>query len=430
MIRKQLTVTFLVLLWATHINANDFYNWFSTASCRVDFHFTGNASSTSVSIHRIKQEPVWGGRTSKTDEFMNLGEYRFQVTDSATSKLLYVDGFSSLFFEWQTTPEAKKLQRSFESTLLFPFPKKAVKVSIEKRKGFDSWEVINTFQISPSDKLIIKNKPVDAKIKEIQNNCSPNKAIDIVVIAEGYTASEREKFFVDAQKLADNLFTHEPFSRYKSRINLHAVAAVSAENEISMPHKDIWRNTALGAHYYTFYEPRYLTSPNVFSIRDYASLVPYDAIYILANTSTYGGGGIYNFYALASAHSDRAKAEVIVHEFGHSFAGLADEYFYDKEDVFDEMYALNKEPWEPNITTMVQFDKKWKAELPQNCPIPTPLTDETKTQKTGLFEGGGYRTKGIYRPSYDCRMRTNNAPGFCSVCEKAVEKMIVFLTEE
>lgn len=361
---------------------------------------------------------------------MNLGEYRFQVTDSATSKLLYVDGFSSLFFEWQTTPEAKKLQRSFESTLLFPFPKKAVKVSIEKRKGFDSWEVINTFQISPSDKLIIKNKPVDAKIKEIQNNCSPNKAIDIVVIAEGYTASEREKFFVDAQKLADNLFTHEPFSRYKSRINIHAVAAVSAENEISMPHKDIWRNTALGAHYYTFYEPRYLTSPNVFSIRDYASLVPYDAIYILANTSTYGGGGIYNFYALASAHSDRAKAEVIVHEFGHSFAGLADEYFYDKEDVFDEMYALNKEPWEPNITTMVQFDKKWKAELPQNCPIPTPVTDETKTQKTGLFEGGGYRTKGIYRPSYDCRMRTNNAPGFCTVCEKAVEKMIIFLTEE
>jgi len=197
-----------------------------------------------------------------------------------------------------------------------------------------------------------------------------------------------------------------------------------------MPHKDIWRNTALGAHYYTFYEPRYLTSPNVFSIRDYASLVPYDAIYILANTSTYGGGGIYNFYALASAHSDRAKAEVIVHEFGHSFAGLADEYFYDKEDVFDEMYALNKEPWEPNITTMVQFDKKWKAELPQNCPIPTPVTDETKTQKTGLFEGGGYRTKGIYRPSYDCRMRTNNAPGFCTVCEKAVEKMIIFLTEE
>ena len=155
--------------------------------------------------------------------------------------------------------------------------------------------------------------------------------------------------------------------------------------------------------------------------------MPYDAIYILANTKTYGGGGIYNFYTLASADSKKAQSEVVVHEFGHSFAGLADEYFYDS-DALDEMYDLKIEPWEPNITTLVKFDAKWKNKLPVSTLLPTPLTDETK-QKIGVFEGGGYRKKGIYRPYFDCRMRTNAAKDFCPVCEKAVEERIKFLTE-
>jgi hypothetical protein len=167
----------------------------------------------------------------------------------------------------------------------------------------------------------------------------------------------------------------------------------------------------------------------MFSIRNYAALVPYDAIYILANTSTYGGGGIYNFYALASADSKRAKSEVIVHEFGHSFAGLADEYYRESADVLDDMYDIKKEPWEPNITSLVRFDTKWKNDLPKNAQIPTAVTVESKKLPIGVFEGGGYLTKGMYRPAYDCRMRTNAAPAFCPVCEKAVERMILFLTE-
>lgn len=409
--------------------AGNFEKWFTDKACRVDFHFTGNSATTSVAVCRIKQESFWGGRKKHTNEMLNLGEFRFQVTDSATNELIYADGFSSLFFEWQTTPEATRIQKSFENSLLFPYPRKAVKVSIEKRKGFDQWEVLSTFGISPDDKLIVRNNAVSAPVKEIQRNLPSDKAIDIAIIAEGYTIAEQEQFYADAQKLAENLFTHEPFAKYKSRINIYAIAAPSTDSGISMPHKNEWKNTALGSHFYTFYEPRYLTSPDMFTIRNYASLVPYDAVYILANTTTYGGGGIYNFYALASAHSERSKSEVVVHEFGHSFAGLADEYFYDKEDVFDEMYSLTEEPWEPNITTLVQFDKKWKNDLPKNTVIPTAVTDASKTQKIGVFEGGGYRTKGVYRPAYDCRMRTNNAKGFCSVCEKAVERMIVFLTE-
>jgi len=165
----------------------------------------------------------------------------------------------------------------------------------------------------------------------------------------------------------------------------------------------------------------------VFKVRDLAALVPYDAIYVLANTSTYGGGGIYNHYALTAADNN-LSTQVTVHEFGHSFAGLADEYFQDKQDALDAMYDIKKEPWEPNITSLVQFDRKWKAQIPEGAPVPTPVTKENKA-KLGVFEGGGYLSKGMYRPMFDCRMRTNKAPEFCTVCQEAVERMILFLTE-
>jgi hypothetical protein len=165
----------------------------------------------------------------------------------------------------------------------------------------------------------------------------------------------------------------------------------------------------------------------MFRIRDYAALVPYDAIYILTNTPIYGGGGIYNFYALASADSKRAKKEVVVHEFGHSFAGLGDEYFREGADVLDGLYNLKNEPWEPNISTLIQFDKKWKNQLPEGTKIPTEINKDNKIN-IGVFEGGGYLTKGMYRPHFDCRMRTNTAADFCSVCKQSIEKVILFLT--
>jgi len=426
--RIKIFISTIFIIVAFTVNAIDYNHFFSRKACRVDFQLAGNATSTSAYIQQIKEEPYWGGRTSNLDKFLNLGEYRFQVTDSASGKLLYTDGFSSLFFEWQTTDEAKHTPKSMEQSIQFPFPKYAVKLTIDKRLGYEKWETLLSVSFSPNDKLITRNTPVNVPVKEILKSSSPEKAVDIAIIAEGYTAEQQEKFFADAQKLADNLFTHEPFIRHKSKINIYAVAALSVDSGISKPHENSWKNTAVGAHFYTFYEPRYLTSPNMFSIRNYAALVPYDAIYVLANTTNYGGGGFYNFYALASADSERAKSEVIVHEFGHSFAGLGDEYFKDKPDALDDMYNIKEEPWEPNITSLVKFDAKWKNDLPKGTPIPTPLTDETKKLTIGVFEGAGYVTKGMYRPAYDCRMRTNDAKAFCTVCEKAVERMILFLT--
>jgi hypothetical protein len=427
MSKPTLSILFFLLFCSSSF-AQQYNNFFTDKACRIDFYLCGNTKSTSASIDKIIQEPFWGGRRSHLADDMNLGEYRFQVLDSTSNKLIYTDGFSTLYFEWQSTPEALLVNKGFEQSIQFPFPQKPIKVLIERRLDYSNWETLIQFGFSPADKLIRKTKAADAPVKTIFKTAEPENAIDIAVVAEGYTAQQQKKFYRDAQKLAESLFTHEPFKTYKSRINVYAIAAASVDTGVSMPQKDNWRNSALGSHYYTFYSDRYLTTPNVFKLRDYASLVPYDAIYILANTKTYGGGGIFNFYTLASADSKRAQVEVVVHEFGHSFAGLADEYFYDN-DALNGMYDLKIEPWEPNISTLVKFSAKWKNSLPAGTKIPTELTDENKA-KIGVFEGGGYLKNGIYRPYFDCRMRTNTAKVFCPVCEKAVERRIKFLTEQ
>jgi len=419
-------ILFLFLIQCTASFAQHYDDFFIDKACRVDFHFCGDAQHTNVFLDNVKLEPFWGGRHSHLSNDLNLGDFRFRVLDSISSSQIYTDGFSALFREWQTTPEAATVARSFEQTIQFPFPKNAITLIIEKRIDMDHWNELFRYSFSPTDKLIQRTHPKVVPVEIISKTATPDKAIDIAVIAEGYTANEQGKFYSDAKKLAENLLTHQPFTKYKSRINIYAIAAPSDDSGISLSKDSTWKNTAVGSHFYTFYEPRYLTTMNTFKVRDLAALVPYDAIYVLANTPIYGGGGIYNFYALTAA-GNKLSTQVTVHEFGHSFAGLADEYFYDRQDALDGMYDIKTEPWEPNITSLVQFDRKWKAFIQEETPVPTPVNAENKT-KVGAFEGAGYLTKGMYRPMFDCRMRTNTAPEFCPVCQQAVERMILFLT--
>ena len=422
---KSSFVLFLFLLYCASFFGQQYSAFFTDKSCRIDFHFCGNARQTSVFLDKVKQEPFWGGRHGHLSTDLNLGDFRFRVLDSLSNQQIYIDGFSALFHEWQSTPEAQLTSKSFEQTILFPFPKKPVTVIIEKRLDLDHWKELFRYSLSPADKLIQKSTPKAVPVKIITQTASPEKAIDIAVIAEGYSANEQEKFYKDAQKLSENLLTHEPFTKYKKRINIYAIAAPSEQSGISLAKDSAWKNTAVNSHFYTFYSARYLTTTNTFAVRDLAAVVPYDAIYVLANTSTYGGGGIFNFYALTAADNELAT-QVTVHEFGHSFAGLADEYAYET-DVLDQTYDIKKEPWEPNITSLVQFDRKWKNQLAAGTAIPTTQKDSAKL---GAYEGAGYLVKKMYRPMLDCRMRTNKAPEFCPICQQAVEKMILFLTEE
>jgi hypothetical protein len=235
-----------------------------------------------------------------------------------------------------------------------------------------------------------------------------------------------DKFKNDILRLTDSLFRVKPFSEYKAKFNIYAVLAPSAEAGADVPGMGIWVNTLVNSSFYTFDEDRYLTTLDYWKVRDVAALAPYDQIYVLVNTSKYGGGGVYNHYNLTSADNSLSP-QVFIHEFGHGFAGLGDEY-YTSSVAYSDFYPTDVEPWEPNLTTLVNFDTKWKSMLDPGTPVPTPA-QAPYLRSAGVFEGGGYVAKGVYRSAVDCRMKSNVPDNFCRVCENAIEKMILFLTE-
>jgi hypothetical protein len=304
-----------------------------------------------------------------------------------------------------------------------PFPKNRVRfvLSLRERNGVFSklYETI----IDPADYYIRKEKPVNAAFTKIYGPGDPQKCVDLAFVAEGYTAEEMGKFRDDVKKMADVLFSEAPFSDYRDKINIWAVESVSADSGTDIPGDRIYNNTALNSSFYTFGTDRYLTTPDIKSVNDYAALAPHDNIIVLINSSKYGGGGVYNYYS-GTTVGHPLSPKVFIHEFGHGFAGLADEY-YSSDVAYDEFYPLNVEPWEPNITTMVNFNSKWKNKVAKETPMPTPADDKYRNT-TGLFEGGGYSAKGIFRPEMDCRMKSNGSKGYCTVCREAIKKMIEF----
>jgi hypothetical protein len=254
------------------------------------------------------------------------------------------------------------------------------------------------------------------------------ECIDVVILAEGYRMDEMDTFMEDAMITTTEILSYEPFKSHKEKFNFIAVYSASTDTNVSVPQDEAWRDTAVGSNFMTFYMERYLTSGEVYAMYDLATNIPCEHFIILANTDTYGGGGIYNSYTLTTAHHP-AFRPVVVHEFGHSFGGLGDEYFYETTDNNDEMHSLSHEPWEPNITTLVDFESKWADMVAKGVEIPTKVTEKrSKNYVVGVYEGGGYRSKGIYRPVDVCRMRNNTAERFCPVCERAIERVILHQT--
>ena len=256
-------------------------------------------------------------------------------------------------------------------------------------------------------------------VQDIMVNGTPESKVDIVILPEGYTAAEMSKFQQDCQNLANVFAQAEPFASHINDFNFRAVLAPSEESGVDIPASHTWVRTILNSHFYTFYIDRYCTTRNYFSVKDVAANAPYDQIYILVNSNQYGGGGFYNFYSMSTA-GNMSSSDVIVHEFGHAFAGLADEY-EEPDNPLALLYNLNVEPWEPNITTLVDFESKWADLVAPGTPIPTPNTNQYNNT-VGAFEGGGYLEEGMYRPQRNCMMR-NYAP-FCAVCNRTIEAMI------
>lgn len=425
---KRNLLLILCLLVVLNLHTQNFADYFADKTLRVDYIFTGDADHQSIYLDELSRLPSWAGRRHHLSELPLEGNGQITMTDLATGQCIYKTSFSSLFQEWLTTDEAKETAKGFENSFLLPYPLRPAKIEITLLSPERKVTASLKHTVRPDDILIHERGTSHVTPhKYILKSGNEADCIDVAILAEGYTEAEMEQFYKDAEKTCESLFYYEPFKSMKNRFNLVAVASPSDDSGVSVPRKNEWKQTACNSHFDTFYSERYLTSNQIKAIHNALAGIPYEHIIIIANTEVYGGGGIYNSYTLTAAHHPAFKP-VVAHEFGHSFGGLGDEYFYD-DDVMTDTYPLDIEPWEPNITTRVDFASKWEDMIPAGTPIPTP--ENMKDQSpVGLYEGGGYSAKGIYRPAFDCRMRTNKYPTFCPVCQRSIQNIIEFYTNK
>ena len=424
---------FLLLIMATHLTGElsattirstqltgelsatglpSFESTFCDSTLRLDYIFAGDADRQDIYVDQLSLTPRWYGKRCRLSEVPLMGNGQLIVRRLHSDSIIYRHSFSTLFQEWIATAEAKTTPRAFENVFLMPMPRDTVRVSIELYDYHQRTVATMTHVVSPTDILIRRNVAPPAPYEVLHRPADDyDKYIKVAFVAEGYTEDEMEKYLSDCREACDALFSHEPFRSLSDRFQVVALLSVSQDSGVSEPSNGIWRATALGSHFDTFYSRRYLTTLHLKRLHDLLTGVPYEHIIILANTEHYGGGGIYNSYNL-SYTKGRNFRPVVVHEFGHSFGGLADEYPYGDDDP---MYFADTEPWEPNLTTLLDFDSKWKG-LMEHDP------------RVGLHEGGGYLSKGVWRACENCRMRTNEEPEFCPVCQDALTRLILFYT--
>ena len=412
----------LMCIVAKAATAQVFDDYFEDKTLRIDYIFSGNSSSQAISLDQLNQSPRWYGKRSNLSEVPVEGNGAIIVREHSKENIIYKNSFSTLFQEWQTTDEAKTTIKAFENVFLVPMPKDTVDITVELRNNRREVVASMTHVVNPKDILIRHIGEHKTPYETMLQAADTTRCINIAFVAEGYTLEEMPIYIEDVKKSIDALFSHEPFKNRKEVFNIIAVEPASEESGTSVPRKGIWKRTALGSHFDTFYTERYLTTLHLKRLHDVLAGLPYEHIIVLVNTEVYGGGGILNSYNLSAAHHAKTLP-VVVHEFGHSFAGLADEYAYDNEPI--PMYPADIEPWEPNITTLKDFHGKWEQMISKKTPVPTPA-DKKYADAVGVYEGAGYSLNGVYRPMQDCRMRTNENPTFCPVCQKAINNLIDF----
>ncbi len=408
---RRLVIT---LLWMAGlgVQAQQFEDDFEDRTLRLDYTFAGDDMQTAIYVDELVSLPHWYGKHHHLDEVPLRGNGQVIMRRHNSDTVIFRHSFSTLFQEWLATEEAKHTQKSFENVFLVPFPKDTVDITVELYDNHDRTAVSMTHTVVPSDILIRRAGERSITPYEVLHQASDtSRCIHIAFVAEGYTADEIDHYLSDCRKAIGSLFRHEPFKSMQDRFNIIALKSTSLESGTSEPAKGIWKQTVLGSHFDTFYSDRYLTTLHLKHLHDVLAGTPYEHIIILVNTEHYGGGGIYNSYNLCYTGGPQFLP-VVVHEFGHSFGGLGDEYAYGNDDP---MYFADTEPWEPNLTTKAHFIGKWENLVAEG--------------KASFIEGGGYLEKGVWRGFENCRMRTNEEPEFCLVCQQALIKLIDFYTK-
>ena len=414
------------LLMAVVAWSQSFDRYFLDQTMRLDYTHAGTNDSEAWYFDELLIEPFWGGSKTNLIDTLRYGNYFFEVVDNATGEVIYSRGYSTIFAEWQTVAEAKQTSRAFAESVVFPRPKNDVRVDFYSRNKKGIFEKKFEYSVDVDSYFIKTERRLEHPAFDVHVPGDPASSVDIVILPDGYTKSEMGLFISDCRNFAEHLFDFAPYDANRTKINIRGILAPSPESGSDIPADSVWKKTLMNTGFYTFDSERYCMSYDFKSVRDLAANAPYDQIYILVNHPKYGGGAIYNFYSV-SVNSTSQAAKIFIHELGHGFAGLGDEYYMD-DVAYNEFYPPDVEPWEPNITTLVDFDGKWKDMLHRKTPVPTPQ-EEKFMDKLGVFEGGGYAAKGVYRPKYDCLMHTFRGDEFCPVCTRAIQRMIDFYTK-
>lgn len=401
----------------------DYDTYFTPDRLRINMVFAGNSEKQEFFLSDIYKECAWAGSPNSLIDKLGYGQYFFEVFSG--DKLIFSRGFSTLFEEWRTTDQARHVDMAANQCVWMPCPKEKVTVVFYYRiRKTGLFEKAASFEIDPNDTHIIPGPVNDYNVVPLQVKGDMAHKVDLVFSGEAYTKDQMGKLNKDANKFMEYLFSMEPYKSHRDDFNVWLIESVSEEGGVDKPQFGEWRNTAFNSGFDTFYEDRYLTIQDHRKIGDVYSGAPFDAIFVIANETKYGGGGIFYSYAMGTADNELSN-EVFIHEFGHSFAGLGDEY-YKSPVAYEGYYPLDVEPWEPNITTLVDFESKWADMVDESTPVPT--TDST-LNVVGLYEGAGYMAKDIYRPFWECRMINNTAPAFCPVCQRAISRMIEYYTK-
>lgn len=444
-----------------------FTRLFTGRTLRFDYHHAGDASNERIALEQLRLEGEWPGSRTQLVDATNLGKYRFEVVDASTHAVIYSRGFCSIYGEWETTGEARKVWRVFEESVRFPEPRESVQLVLHKRQDDGTFKQIFTQLVDPASRFVDRSAlRGDAAVFDLHLGGAPADSVDILLVADGYTAGERAKFVGDAQRLSRVLLETEPYRSRQADLNVRAAFTACAESGVSDPRRGVWRNNPIGSSFNAFDTDRYVLTMRDRELREVAAQAPYDTLVIVFNARKYGGGGIYGLWCTTAADSSEADY-LVVHEFGHSFAGLADEY-YSSQVSYEDFVPPGAEPWEPNVTALLDPARlKWRDLVEASTPLPTPwgkqtydardleyqkrraeiaksgvdadaekLMDEVRAAtapmlraekhfgRTGAFEGAAYQAKGLYRSEVDCIMFTRNPKTFCRVCARSIEHVI------
>ncbi len=490
---KQSFITFVCLLSLPLMAQDkiDFNRYFHDQTLRIDYYHSGHGSDETITLDNLYIQGIWAGNPANLLAPYDMGKYSAKIYDLFSNRLIYSVGYSTTFSEYQTTaPAIDGISRTYHESVLIPRPKNKFLFIIEKRDRYNILCPVYKLVIDPNDYHIITESPkrADDELVAIVNNDNPHKTVDLVIVGEGYTEGDKKTFKKDLEYFSAVFFSIEPYAGMQDKFNITGIYTPSNESGTDEPRQGKYRNTPLGSSFNTFDSDRYLLADDNKVLRDVAAQVPYDAVLVMVNIDRYGGGGIFNWqtvFATGSPHRDY----VFLHEFGHAFTGLGDEY-YTSDVSYEDFYPAGIEPTDPNITALLDpGNLKWKDLVSPGLEIPTAwgkekfdslnqsmgkLTREKEDTlhylkksgtdaevirrmeslynnklyslraaadsflfnhplkgKVGAFEGAGYQSEGLYRPTVNSMMHHFDAGerSYGIVNERAIIEMIKHYTE-